>query len=144
MTDHPAASRPLEVELELPVRTYDVDFAGVVSNIVYIRWLEDLRLTLLEEHLPLKEQWEQDVVPVLASTQIEYRRPIRLFDAPVGRMWMSEAGRVKWTVRAEILLDGQPAAIASQTGAFVSLSTLRPVALPEELAAKFRQQRCRE
>jgi acyl-CoA thioester hydrolase len=23
--------------------TYEIDFAGVVSNIVYVRWLEDLR-----------------------------------------------------------------------------------------------------
>lgn len=27
-------SNPLEVELQLPVRTYDIDFAGIVSNIV--------------------------------------------------------------------------------------------------------------
>jgi acyl-CoA thioester hydrolase len=137
-------ARPLLVELALPVRTYDIDFAGVVSNIVYVRWLEDLRMKLLEEHLPLEGQWEQGIVPVLAATQIEYKRPIRLFDQPVGRLWMSEVGRVKWTVRAEILLDGKPAATASQTGAFVSLPTMRPVALPEKLVAKFLEQGGRE
>ena len=31
-------------EQPLPIRTYDIDFAGIVSNIVFIRWLEDLRL----------------------------------------------------------------------------------------------------
>ena len=132
--------RPLEVELALPVRTYDIDFAGVVSNIVYIRWLEDLRLRLLDEHLPLEEQVKRGCVPVVASTRIEYRRPIRLFDQPVGRMWMSEVGRARWTVQAEILLDGKPAAIAVQTGAFVSLATLRPMANPADLRARFNQQ----
>jgi acyl-CoA thioester hydrolase len=136
--DHP--SRPLEVELALPVRTYDIDFAGVVSNIVYIRWLEDLRLKLLSEHLPLEEQWQQGYVPVLASTQIDYKRPIRLFDRTIGRLWMSDLGRVKWTVQAEILLDDQPAATAFQTGAFVSLTTMRPTAVPESLKAKFLAQ----
>ena len=34
--------KPLEVSLNLPIKTYDIDFAGIVSNIVYIRWLEDL------------------------------------------------------------------------------------------------------
>ena len=29
-------------EQPLPIRTYDIDFAGIVSNIVFIRWLEDL------------------------------------------------------------------------------------------------------
>ena len=27
-------------EQPLPIRTYDIDFAGIVSNIVFIRWLE--------------------------------------------------------------------------------------------------------
>src|SRR5437868_1517602 len=139
-----SSARPLQVELALSVRTYDIDFAGVVSNIVYVRWLEDLRLKLLEEHLPLEGQWKQGIVPVLASTQIEYKRPIRLFDQPIGRLWMSEVGRVKWTVRAEILLDDKPAATASQTGAFVSLSTLRPIAVPEKLVTKFLAQGGRE
>jgi acyl-CoA thioester hydrolase len=35
-------------EQPLPIRTYDIDFAGIVSNIVFIRWLEDLRLALLD------------------------------------------------------------------------------------------------
>ncbi len=50
--------RPLEVELVLPVKTYDIDFAGIVSNIVYIRWLEDLRLEILDAYLPLQKMLE--------------------------------------------------------------------------------------
>jgi acyl-CoA thioester hydrolase len=134
------SSRPLEVELTLPVRTYDIDFAGHVSNIVYIRWLEDLRLQFLSEHLPLQEQWAEGVIPVLASTHIEYRRPIFLFDQPVGHLWMSRAERVRWTLEAEIVVDGRAAATAVQTGAFVSRETQRPVALPEALRAKFAER----
>jgi acyl-CoA thioester hydrolase len=129
--------RALEVELPLRVGTYDIDFAGVVSNIVYIRWLEDLRLKLLDEFLPLQEQVENGLSPVLASTRIEYRRPIRLFARPLGRMWMTQAGRVRWTVEAEIVVDGEPAATAVQTGAFVGLARLRPVPLPEALRVQF-------
>ena len=40
-------------ELPLRVQTYDIDFAGIVSNIVFIRWLEDLRLGLMDEAYPL-------------------------------------------------------------------------------------------
>ena len=32
------------VEMPLKVQGYDIDVAGIVSNIVYVRWLEDLRL----------------------------------------------------------------------------------------------------
>jgi acyl-CoA thioester hydrolase len=136
----PPLIRPLEVELLLPVRTYDIDFAGHVSNIVYIRWLEDLRMQFLNEHLPLQEQWANGVVPVLASTHIEYRRPIYLFDQPVGRLWMSRAERVRWTLEAEIVVEGRVAATAVQTGAFVSRETQRPVPLPEPLRVNFERR----
>jgi acyl-CoA thioester hydrolase len=130
----------MEVTLVLPVRTYDIDFAGVVSNIVYIRWLEDLRMEWLNRYLPLDEQLQQDCVPFLSSIQIQYRRPIRLFDQPVGNLWMKELGRVRWTVEAEILLDEVPAATAVQTGAFVNRATMRVVSLPEVLVADFARQ----
>jgi acyl-CoA thioester hydrolase len=140
MRQAPSSSRLLEVELPLAVRTYDIDFAGHVSNIVYIRWLEDLRLEFLNEYLPLQEQWANGVIPVLASTHIQYRRPIFLFDQPVGRLWMSRAERVRWTLESEIVVAGRPAATAVQTGAFVSRETQRPVALPEALRAKFAER----
>ena len=71
-------SRAFEVELAFNVGTYDIDFAGIVSNIVYLRWLEDLRLAMLEAHLPLEDQLAAGTTPVLLSTEIEYLRAIRL------------------------------------------------------------------
>jgi acyl-CoA thioester hydrolase len=59
--------RPLEVELVLPVKTYDIDFAGIVSNIVYIRWLEDLRLEMLDAYLPLQKMLEDGIAPILPT-----------------------------------------------------------------------------
>jgi acyl-CoA thioester hydrolase len=132
--------RPLEVELPFRVGTYDIDFAGVVSNIVYLRWLEDLRLKLLDEFLPLEGLIEQGCTPILVSTQIQYLRPTRLFDRPHGRMWMSAASRARWTLEAEIRVEGQVVATAVQTGAFVNLVTLRPIPLPGALMRQFAQQ----
>ena len=40
-------ARAFEVHIPLTVKTYDVDFSGVVSHITYLRWLEDLRLQML-------------------------------------------------------------------------------------------------
>jgi len=77
--------RALEVTLQIPVRTYEIDFAGIVSNIVYIKWLEDLRLKFLEEHFPIHQQIEQGYVPILAGTEIEYKRPIKLIDKVIDR-----------------------------------------------------------
>ncbi|MFN6569068.1 thioesterase family protein [Dendronalium sp. ChiSLP03b] len=129
--------RPLEVELTIPVRTYDIDFAGIVSNIVYIRWLEDLRLKFLDEHWQIDKQIEQGYVPILAGTEIEYKRPIKLIDQVIGRLWLNNLGRLKWTVQAEILSNNELAAVATQKGAFVNLQNGRPIAIPEELQKKY-------
>ncbi|MBW4449571.1 MAG: acyl-CoA thioesterase [Spirirestis rafaelensis WJT71-NPBG6] len=130
-------SRPLEVEIAIPVRTYDIDFVGIVSNIVYIRWLEDLRLKFLDEHWQLYKQMEQGYAPILAGTEIEYKRPIKLIDKVIGRLWVSNLGRLKWTVQAEILSNYEVAAIATQKGAFISLQNNRPIPIPEELYKKY-------
>ncbi|MEH2160801.1 MAG: thioesterase family protein [Nostoc sp.] len=129
--------RPLEVVLEIPVRTYDIDFMGIVSNIVYIRWLEDLRLKFLDEHWQLNQQIEQGYAPVIAGTEIEYKRPIKIIDQVIGRLWLSNVGRLKWTVQAEILSNNELAAVASQKGAFVSLQNSRPIPIPEEFKNKY-------
>ncbi len=130
-------SRPLEVEIAIPVRTYDIDFVGIVSNIVYIRWLEDLRLKFLDEHWQLDKQMEQGYAPILAGTEIEYKRPIKLIDKVIGRLWLSSLGKLKWTVQAEILSNNQVAAFATQKGAFISLQNNRPILIPEELQKKY-------
>ena len=72
-------------EQTLPIRTYDIDFAGIVSNIVFIRWLEDLRLGLLDRAYPLIQALADDVAPILLSTRITYRRPVTIADRLTGR-----------------------------------------------------------
>lgn len=131
--------RPLEIVLSIPVRTYDIDFVGIVSNIVYIRWLEDLRLKFLEEHWRLEQQIEQGYAPIMAGTEIEYKRPIKLNDQVIGRLWLSNLGRLKWTVQAEILANKELAAIATQKGAFMSLESSRLIPIPEGLKQKYCQ-----
>lgn len=132
----PEETRPLLVELPFSIKTYDIDFAGHVSNIVYIRWLEDLRLKILEEHLPLEVQLEQGFGPILTKTEIEYKRPLRLGEEPIGRMWVSGTGRARWALQAEFINDGELAARASQVGCFVDMVTGRPIPLPEPLRVK--------
>ncbi|MHC5859881.1 acyl-CoA thioesterase [Nostoc sp.] len=131
--------RPLEVVLAIPVRTYDIDFMGIVSNIVYIRWLEDLRLKFLDEHWQLNQQIEQGYTPIIAGTEIEYKRPIKIIDQVIGRLWLSNLGRLKWTVQAEILSNNELAAVATQKGAFVNLQNSRLIPIPEELQKKYLQ-----
>ncbi|MEI2691642.1 MAG: hypothetical protein V9H69_18825 [Anaerolineae bacterium] len=70
--------QPLEITLSIAVRTYDIDFASIVSNIVYIRWLEDLRLQMLAEYFPLDTAMQtMNIAPVLLAQRdrLQARHP---------------------------------------------------------------------
>ncbi|GGG17679.1 acyl-CoA thioester hydrolase [Caldovatus sediminis] len=123
--------------LTFPIRTYDIDFAGIVSNIVYIRWLEDLRVELLARSYPLDRMVADGLGPVLLETHIAYRDALTIHDRPEGRMSVAAIGRVRWTVAAEFVSPGtgRVHATARQTGLFVRLATRRPVPIPDPLRA---------
>ena len=134
-------ARPLKVTLPFTVKTYDIDFAGHVSNIVYIRWLEDLRLHFLDVHFPLEEQMAESFAPILTRTQIDYKRALRLFDRPIeGHMWFGDAGRIKWRLEAEFLVGGQVAATSVQHGVFINMETHRPIPIPGQLRERYNRE----
>jgi acyl-CoA thioester hydrolase len=120
-------------EQPLPIRTYDIDFAGIVSNIVFVRWLEDLRLGLLDQAYPLIRALAEDIAPILLSTRIDYRRPVTIADPLVGRMRVAGLTRVRWRLAAEFTVNGGVHAEAEQEGLFMRLSTRRPIAIPEQI-----------
>jgi acyl-CoA thioester hydrolase len=118
-------------EQPLPIRTYDIDFAGIVSNIVFIRWLEDLRLGLLDQAYPLIQALAEDVAPILLATRINYRRPVTIADSLLGRIRVAGFSRVRWRLAAEFRVTGVLHAEAEQEGLFMRLSTRRPIAIPK-------------
>ncbi|GMQ79237.1 MAG: thioesterase family protein [Anaerolineae bacterium] len=136
--------RPLLVELQFRVKTYDIDYAGIVHNGVYIRWLEDLRLKIVDEHLPLKDQLNKKQSPILEKTEITYRLPLRLFEEPKGIMWVSKLGRARWEVQAEFILSDKVVADASQRGYFMDLVRYRPIRIPKGLRDKWESETKRD
>lgn len=131
--------QPFEVEIRLPVRTYDIDFAGIVNNIVYVRWLEDLRLEMLARYFPLAEQLEKGIVPVIVQTKIDYKQPIKIDDHPIGKMWITAMEPLRWCVSAEISVNGKLAACSEQVGVFVNLQNSKLIRMPESLQRKYRE-----
>lgn len=129
------------VERAIEIKTYDIDFAGIVSNIVYVRWLEDLRLALMAEVYPLARAVAEDVAPLLLETRITYERPLRLQDQVVGRIWAAGRTGARWHIGAEFRVGGTVHARAEQTGLFIRLSTRKPVPPPKILIEHFAPER---
>jgi len=126
-----------EVQHLFQVMTYDIDFAGVLNNGVYIRWLEDLRGMFAESILPLAEAAKRGIVPTLSRTEIDYLRPVRYPDKLEGRMGMLEHGRARFVLWGEFTsrAGGVVTARAKQFGVFVFRDNLRPAPLPDEFRA---------
>src|ERR1700730_16950923 len=120
-------------EQPLPIRTYDIDFAGIVSNIVFIRWLEDLRLGLLDQAYPLIRARAEDRATILLATRLSYRRPVTIAAPLVGRMRVAALTRVRWRLAADFSVNGAVHAEAEQEGLFMRLSPRRPIAIPEPI-----------
>jgi acyl-CoA thioester hydrolase len=125
---HP--ERGLFVEHEIPVRTYDIDYAGHVSNIAYLRWFEDMRSMLFDKYFPLQHFLDEGKTPVIASHFVQYKRAIRLFDKPHAVMWISDIGKASMIINAEVKVDGQVMTAVEHVGAFIDLKSGRPIRMP--------------
>jgi acyl-CoA thioester hydrolase len=120
---------------DLEICTFHIDFAGHVSNIIYLQWMEIGRSKLLEAiGMPIHEVMQAGFAPVLARTEINYRMPLYLGDRVFAELWLSELKN------ASALMcfcfyngQGQLAADGQQKGLFVDQATKRPRRLqPEE------------
>lgn len=87
--------RILVAERELEVNGYDIDAMGIVSNIVYVRWFEDLRTDFINQHMSYSEMMKSDISPILMKTEAEYQMPITIHDKPVGRCYLVKASRLR-------------------------------------------------
>ncbi len=130
-------TKPLLVELTFRAKTYDVDYAGIVHNAVYIRWLEDLRLKIMDEHYQLEDQFADNQSPVLEKTEIRYRSPLKLFEETLGQMWVSKLGKARWEVQATFTREDLIIASATQTGYFIDLKAYLPIRIPAALREKW-------
>lgn len=122
-----------------PVHTFQVDFAGVVSNIVYVQWMEVGRTELLDAiGMPVHELLEGGVVPILVHTEIDYKRPYRLGDTAHIELWVSElrntSAQLDFRFRDQ---EGRLNAVGRQVGLFVSYPALRPHRLTPEERTRF-------
>lgn len=126
------------VQYELPVHTFQVDFGGVVSNTVYVQWMEIGRTTLLEAAgLPVEAAWERGIVPVVVHTSIDYRKPLRLGDRVRAEVWISDLRNTSARVEHRFCSgDGVLVAEGHQVGLFVDRETLRPHRLDPALRAR--------
>ena len=132
--------RTLNIDLPITVKTYDIDFMGIVSNISYVRWMEDLRLQFLDIHYPLQKLIAELIVPIVSHTHLDYKRPIKMHDQVIGSIWMEKFDSSGWIANMEFTVNGKLAATAAQGGVFINLGTMKRADPPEGLQNKYDEE----
>lgn len=117
-----------KVEFDVAVHTFQIDFAGHVSNIVYLQWMEIGRTKLLEvAGMPIQDLKAAGTVPVLASTEITYLKPLYLGEQVRVQVWLSKLGGATANIEVRFIDSGGAlAASGSHRGVFVDLHSGRP------------------
>ncbi len=125
------------VEKPLKVNGYDIDIMGIVSNIVYVRWFEDLRTHFLDKYWPFETMLQANQSPILFKTEVVYRHPITIYDKPLGRVWVANLGRAKWEMEFEIESNGRIHCTGKQIGYVYHVEQKKPVSLPPEFVEMY-------
>ncbi|MFA6596373.1 MAG: thioesterase family protein [Ignavibacteriaceae bacterium] len=112
----------LFIEVPLLVNTYDIDVAGHVNNIVYVRWLEDMRNILFTQIYAMEKLLEINHHLVVISSEIKYRKQIKLFDKPVGKMFVHSYSHGMFIFKAEIKIEDHLAFVATQKCVLMNLN----------------------
>ena len=107
---------------EIQIKTYDIDIASHVNNIVYLRWIEDLRIKLFSSIYPLESLLNRGLYPVVLHTEMRYSNQIKLFDKPLGEVSISKYCHGVIYLSIKISLDSGVAFTANQKCAIVCLA----------------------
>lgn len=112
-----------------PIYTYHIDFVGHVNNIIYVQWLENARVKLIEA-MGLNIQLladEDQILPIITETNIQYKKPFFLNDTVTVEVWVSEMFNVSANFSFRFLNGkGEVCSTAQQKVLFIDSSTQKP------------------
>lgn len=123
-----------KISFEQQVYSFQIDYVGHLSNIIYIEWMEIGRTKLLEQiGLPLDKLAEKGIAPILVHTDIRYKKALYVNEIIKIEIWVSELKNASAIMRFNFYNSkGELAAFGSQTGLFIHRDKVKPYRLSQE------------
>ena len=109
--------------MDFEIKTYEIDVAGHVNNIVYLKWFENLRTKLFNEQFNLKELLLKNLYPAVILTNINYKKILKLFDKPNGTISIVNCNHGIIKLNFKINVNGKNAALGEQRCVLLNLKT---------------------
>jgi acyl-CoA thioester hydrolase len=114
---------------EEKIYTYHIDIVGHVNNIIYIQWLENGRMKLLEAmEVPVTDLTQNEgIVPILTDTNITYKKPFFIHNSVRIETWVSKLNNASAILEFRFYNENDElCASAWQKGLFINRETMRP------------------
>ena len=124
-------------ELTLPVDASDIDELNHVSNIVYVRWVQEVAVAHWKALASAESQ--RDVVWVVLRHEIDYKSPAILGDEIIARTWVGNSAGLTFERHTEIerAKDKQLLVRARTVWCPISTKTGRPTRVSDEIRKQF-------
>jgi YbgC/YbaW family acyl-CoA thioester hydrolase len=135
--EHPLTPK---IRTEVQVMFFDTDCAAVVHNIAYLRFIETARTLLAEQMgMGIQEMARTQLFPVVARTEIDYKRPAVFGDKLFVDGWLESLNRTRFWCGFSIRRASDEAWIVSsrQMLALVQMPAGRPVRLPADWSRRY-------
>jgi acyl-CoA thioester hydrolase len=126
--------------IRVRVTPQDLDELQHVSNVVYIRWIQDVAVAhSASVGLSLEDYRQQGAVFVVRRHEVDYLRPALLGDEVEVETRVVAMSQVTATRQNFIrrLADGHVLVQAQTQWAYVSTTTGRPVRIPPDVVQRF-------
>ena len=120
------------VKMEIPVAWGEMDAFGHVNNVVFFRYFESTRIEYFRQ-LGSDDLGKGELMPILASTECNYLRPVYFPDTLVAEARVSRVGNSSFTMEYQLTSQKQQAKVAEGKAVVVNVDpkTGKSVALPE-------------
>lgn len=128
------------LETREEVMFFDTDCGGVVHNIAYLRMIETCRTRLAAlMGMDLQTMSSSQVFPVVARTEIDYKKPAKLGDWLTIKGRLGEISKARFWCHFEMIResDGTLLVSARQALALVRMPEGKPLRLPAEWAEQW-------
>jgi YbgC/YbaW family acyl-CoA thioester hydrolase len=128
------------IRTEVQVMFFDTDCAAVVHNIAYLRFIETARTLLAEQMgMGVVEMASSKVFPVVARTEIDYKRPAVFGDKLYVDGWLESLSRSRFWCGFSIrrASDDVLMVASRQLLALVQMPAGRPVRLPSDWSIRY-------